>query len=69
MQETVSINGKKFLVVGIGLNLIKNPNIRDYPTTNLYTLTNKKVPKKKIENEIKKIFEKNLNKFNRFKKN
>ena len=60
LQETVSINGKKFLVVGIGLNLIKNPNIRDYPTTNLYTLTNKKVPKKKIENEIKKIFEKNL---------
>ncbi len=47
LQETVSINGKKFLVVGIGLNLIKNPNIRDYPTTNLYTLTNKKVPKKK----------------------
>ena len=27
------------LIVGIGLNLIKSPKIKEYPTTNLYDLT------------------------------
>ena len=35
---------------------------------NLYDLTNKRIPKKKIENELKKIFEKNLSKFYNKKK-
>ena len=47
----------------MGINLINSPNIDSYPTTNLFELLNKKISKKKIENEIKKIFEFNLNKF------
>ena len=43
LQESISIFDKKYLVVGIGINLIKNPNIKNYPTINLYKLTNKKV--------------------------
>ena len=62
MQETVSILNKKFLIVGIGINLVKSPNINDYPTTNLEELTNKIINKNKIENELKQIFEKNLSK-------
>ena len=63
LQEIIHKNNKKSLIVGIGLNLVKNPIIRNYPTTNLNDLINKKVSKKKIEIKLKNVFEKNLNKF------
>ena len=63
LQETINKFNKKYLIVGIGINLIKNPYIKNYPTTNLYLLTNKKTMKRKIENELKEIFELKLNKF------
>ena len=63
LQETINKNNKKSLIVGIGLNLVKNPIISNYPTTNLNDLINKKVSKKKIEIELRNIFEKNLSKF------
>ena len=47
--------------MGIGINLIKNPNLRNYPTTNLSELLNTKVSKNKIEKQIKKIFEIKIN--------
>ena len=63
LQETLIKHNKKYLIVGIGINLTKNPIIKNYPTTNLYSLINKKIPKKKIENKIKKVFETNLFRF------
>ena len=63
LQETINKFNKKYLIVGIGINLIKNPYIKNYPTTNLYHLTNKKIMKSKIENKLKEIFELKLNKF------
>mgnify|MGYP006262007209 FL=1 len=63
LQETINKNNKKSLIVGIGLNLVKNPIISNYPTTNLNDLINKKISKKKITMELKDIFEKNLFKF------
>ena len=63
LQEIIHKNNKKSLIVGIGLNLVKHPIIRNYPTTNLNDLINKKVSKKKIEIELKNVFEKNLSKF------
>ena len=57
LQEKISKINKKYLIVGIGINLIKNPNLKNYPTTNLSELLNKKVSKNKIEKELKKIFE------------
>ena len=63
LQETLVKLNKKYLIVGIGINLIKNPIIKNYPTTNLFTLINKKISKKKIENKIKKVFETNLCRF------
>jgi BirA family biotin operon repressor/biotin-[acetyl-CoA-carboxylase] ligase len=57
LQEKISKLKRKYLIVGIGINLIKNPNLKNYPTTNLNVLINKKISKNKIEKQIKKIFE------------
>ena len=57
LQEKISKLNKKYLIVGIGINIIKNPNLKNYPTTNLSELLNKKVSKNKIEKQLKKIFE------------
>ena len=65
LQEKISKLNKMYLIVGIGINLIKNPNLKNYPTTNLSELLNKKVSKNKIEKQIKKIFEAKLNKLNK----
>ena len=62
LQETLIKLNKKYLIVGVGINLIKNPYIKNYPTINLLDLTKKKISKNKIENEIKKIFEFKLSK-------
>ena len=63
LQETLIKFDRKYLIVGIGINLVKNPCIKNYPTINLYNLINKKISKRKIESEIKKIFELKLKKF------
>ena len=60
LQETVKRLNEEFLIVGIGINLIKNPIISNYQTINLNDLVNKKISKKKIETELKNIFEKNF---------
>ena len=72
LQETVSILDNKFLIVGIGINITKSPKIKNYLTTSLDELTNKRINLRKIENKLKLIFEKNLSKMyklnNKFKK-
>ena len=65
LQEKISKLNKRYLVVGIGINLIKNPKLKNYPTTNLSELLNKKVSKSKIEKQIKKNFETKLTKLYR----
>ena len=60
LQETVSFFSNKFLIVGIGINIKKNPKIKDYPTTSLDEITNKTLNKVEIENKLKLIFEANL---------
>jgi BirA family biotin operon repressor/biotin-[acetyl-CoA-carboxylase] ligase len=60
LQEIISVSGNKFLIVGIGVNLIKSPKITNYPTTNLSELINKPINKINFENELKVIFVKNL---------
>ncbi len=56
LQETVQKNGVTYLIVGIGLNLVKSPNIKNYPTTSLYELTKTKISAKKISNEFVFIY-------------
>ena len=66
LQEIIIKNDIKFLIIGIGINLVKNPNIRNYPTTNLFELTSKKININDMCNELKKIYEKFLTKPHRF---
>ena len=63
LQETIFFNEHKFLIVGIGINLVKNPFLSDYPTTNLLKETALKIKNEKIVNIIKKNYEINLKKF------
>jgi BirA family transcriptional regulator, biotin operon repressor / biotin---[acetyl-CoA-carboxylase] ligase len=68
LQEIILKSDNKFLIVGIGINLIKSPKIRHYPTTNLFEISHKGINKSEIENKLKKIFEKNLSKMYRLNK-
>ena len=63
LQEKIEKSKVKYFIVGIGFNLIKNPYILNYPTTNLFEITNKKINKKKFEKELKITFEKFLSKY------
>ena len=56
LQETVQKKNIKYLIVGIGLNLVKSPNIPSYPTTNMYDLTKKKLCLNTIIKELKNIY-------------
>ena len=60
LQETISISGNKLLVVGIGVNLNKSPEIPNYPTISLFELTGKNINKGSFEKTLKVLFEKNL---------
>ena len=51
------MESKKYLIVGIGINILSNPKIKNYPITNLYTETKKKIKLIKIVNEIKNKYE------------
>ena len=60
LQEKVNKFNNTYLIVGIGINLIKSPFIKNYPTIHLRELLNKDISKKEIELKLKKIFENNL---------
>ena len=57
LNETLFYNDLKFLVIGVGINIVSSPNIRDYPTTNLNEVTNRRVNKTKLLNKIIKAFD------------
>ena len=63
LQEKIEKSKKSYLIVGIGFNLVKNPNIPNYPSTNLFKITNQKINRKKFINELKITFEKFLSKY------
>ena len=45
LQESIIKDEQQYLIIGIGINLIKSPYIKDYATTNLFELTKKKLIK------------------------
>ena len=57
LQEKIQNKEASYLIVGIGLNLIKSPKIKGYLTTNLYDLTQTKVNVNKISMDLKRIYE------------
>ena len=58
LQEIIFKNNVKYLIVGVGINIISSPDIKNYPTTYLNKYSKKKINKIKLINEIKLIFEK-----------
>ena len=68
LQELITLNSKKFLIIGIGVNVISNPNINNkYQATNILLETKKKASVKKIINLIISSYEKfffNLSSYN-----
>ena len=58
LQETILKSNSKFIVIGIGVNLIKSPILKDYPTTNLLDLTGIKITPDNATLRLKKIYEK-----------
>ena len=57
LHETLFYKEKKFLIIGIGINTVKNPIILRYPTTNLSEISDKKISNSVIFNVIKRKFE------------
>jgi len=73
LQETVIDAGKKFLIVGIGINTNFDPKNRSFSSTSLKDITNKKIDNKKLFIMIKKnyerlLFKANQNSFSELKK-
>ena len=66
LQETISKSDETFIIVGIGINLIKSPNIKSYPTTNLFDLTNVKITSNNATLMLIKIYEKFIPIFSKF---
>ena len=58
LQEIIFKNNIKYLIIGIGINIISSPVIENYPATYLNKYSKKKINKIKLINEIKLIFEK-----------
>ena len=66
LQETVLKSKMKFIIVGIGINLVKSPIIKNYPTTNLLDLTGIKVSAYNVALKLAKIYEKFIPELTKF---
>ena len=63
LQETIFARHKKFLVVGIGININKSPKIENYPTNFINFFTKKNVKRLDLSKKISNIYEKKIIKF------
>ena len=59
LQELITSNNKKFLIIGIGINIVSHPNINnEYQATNILLETKKKLKIKEIIDLIISSYEK-----------
>ena len=63
LQESIKKKDNNFLIIGIGINIIRNPKNLDYPTTNLFELTGKKFNYNLVANSLRLTFEKEYSKY------
>ena len=66
LQETLKKSNKTYFIVGVGINLVKSPYIKNYPTTNLLELTKIRINKTEIVSELKSLYEKFIKQFSKF---
>ncbi len=57
LQEIIEYKSKKFIIIGVGININSSPVIKDYQTTYLKIFSRKKINNKKILEDIKKKYE------------
>jgi BirA family biotin operon repressor/biotin-[acetyl-CoA-carboxylase] ligase len=63
LQEIIFNKELKFMIVGIGINLVKNPKIKNYPTTNIFIETGIKIKKLKLIKSIESNYSSKLKLF------
>ena len=63
LQEIIFREGRKYLIVGIGINVSSSPRINNYLTTSLNDYSNKEINRINLFKEIKFLYEKNLHLF------
>ena len=68
LQELITSNNRKFLIIGIGINIVSHPNIsNEYQATNIFLETKIKLPIREIMDKIIFSYENfflNLNSYN-----
>ena len=68
LQEVITLNSKKFLVIGIGINIVSSPNINEkYQATNILLESKNKPSIHEIIKLIKLSYEKFFKKLNYYK--
>ena len=67
LQEVIIKEQKKYLIVGIGINLFSNPKIKNNPSTNIYRETKKKPKLLEIVNKIIAKYEQFFSNLNLYK--
>ena len=59
LQELINFENKNFLIIGIGINLVSHPCVKEkYETTNIFIETNKKLTSEQIKDKIISCYEK-----------
>ena len=58
LQEIIFFSGKKFIIIGIGVNVSASPKINNYKTSFLNNFVKKKVDKISVFKTISRLFEK-----------
>ena len=62
LQETVIKDKKKFIIIGVGINIVESPNLRGYKTTYINKFLKYKISKLVVLYKIKKLYEKKIRK-------
>ena len=57
LQEILTKSGERYIIIGVGINLIKSPAIKNYLTTNFFDLTGIKITPNNAALKLKKIYE------------
>ena len=66
LQEIITHEDKKFMIVGVGINTLASPVIFEPKTTNLSSYSKKKVDNNKILKDIKKNYELFINQIKKY---
>jgi len=67
LQEVITLKKMHFLIIGIGINIVTNPNINEkYQATNIFRETKKKPNIEKVNELIVSSYEKFFNEINNY---